>query len=176
MRERAVRKLENQPGASFAVKIFGITQKGNIKIYDISYPSQLGGPVPAYLVVPPGKGPFAAVLYGHSAIPNSPVHNRLQFLEEATALAHAKAVSLLIDAPFARPGAIPDEEIAELISKHFDLRPGAIIQQLDLRRPIYQQLAAYGHFGRDDLNLTWERTDKAEALKAAAAAKLQPAD
>ncbi len=73
-------------------------------------------------------------------------------------------------------GAIPDEEIAELISKHFDLRPGAIIQQLDLRRPIYQQLAAYGHFGRDDLDLTWERTDKAEALKAAAAIKLQPAD
>ena len=73
-------------------------------------------------------------------------------------------------------GSIPDDEIAELINKHFDLRPGAIIQQLDLRRPIYQQLAAYGHFGRDDLNLTWERTDKAEALKAAAAAKLQPAD
>ncbi len=73
-------------------------------------------------------------------------------------------------------GAIPDEEIAELISKHFDLRPGAIIQHLDLRRPIYQQLAAYGHFGRDDLDLTWERTDKAEALKAAAAIKLQPAD
>ncbi|TDA66211.1 MAG: methionine adenosyltransferase [Chloroflexi bacterium] len=73
-------------------------------------------------------------------------------------------------------GAIPDEEIAELISKHFDLRPGAIIQHLNLRRPIYQQLAAYGHFGRDDLDLTWERTDKAEALKAAAAVKLQPAD
>ncbi|MHB0966862.1 MAG: methionine adenosyltransferase [Bellilinea sp.] len=73
-------------------------------------------------------------------------------------------------------GAIPDEEIAELISKHFDLRPGAIIQHLNLRRPIYQQLAAYGHFGRDDLDLTWERTDKAEALKAAAAIKLQPAD
>ena len=72
-------------------------------------------------------------------------------------------------------GAIPDEEIAKLISDHFDLRPGAIIQQLDLRRPIYQQLAAYGHFGRDDLDLTWERTDKAEALKAAAAVKLQAA-
>lgn len=72
-------------------------------------------------------------------------------------------------------GAIPDEEIAKLISDHFDLRPGAIIQQLDLRRPIYQQLAAYGHFGRDDLDLAWERTDKAEALKAAAAVKLQPA-
>ena len=73
-------------------------------------------------------------------------------------------------------GAIPDEEIAELISKHFDLRPGAIIQHLNLRRPIYQQLAAYGHFGRDDLDLTWERTDKAEAIKAAAAVKLQHAD
>ena len=72
-------------------------------------------------------------------------------------------------------GAIPDDEIAELISEHFDLRPGAIIQNLDLRKPIYQQLAAYGHFGRDDLNLSWERTDKAEDLKAAAAVKLQAA-
>ena len=72
-------------------------------------------------------------------------------------------------------GAIPDDEIAELITEHFDLRPGAIIHQLDLRRPIYQQLAAYGHFGRDDLDLTWERTDKAEALKSAVAAKLQAA-
>jgi len=66
-------------------------------------------------------------------------------------------------------GTIPDDEIARLITETFDLRPGAIILQLGLRKPIYQQLAAYGHFGRDDLNLTWERTDKAEALKAAAA-------
>lgn len=66
-------------------------------------------------------------------------------------------------------GTIPDDEIARLITETFDLRPGAIIQQLSLRKPIYQQLAAYGHFGRDDLDLSWERTDKAEALKAAAA-------
>jgi len=66
-------------------------------------------------------------------------------------------------------GTIPDDEIARLITEHFDLRPGAIIQHLDLRKPIYRKLAAYGHFGRDDLDLTWERTDKAEALKAAAA-------
>ncbi len=72
-------------------------------------------------------------------------------------------------------GAIPDDEIAELITEHFDLRPGAIIKKLDLRKPIYQQLAAYGHFGRDDLDLSWERTDKAEALKSAVAAKLQAA-
>jgi S-adenosylmethionine synthetase len=65
-------------------------------------------------------------------------------------------------------GKIPDEKIAELIKKHFDLRPGAIIRDLDLRRPIYRKVAAYGHFGRDDLDLTWERTDKAEALRKAA--------
>ena len=65
-------------------------------------------------------------------------------------------------------GAIPDEDIAKLIEENFDLRPGAIIRDLDLRRPIYRQVAAYGHFGRPDLDLTWERTDKAEILRAAA--------
>jgi S-adenosylmethionine synthetase len=72
-------------------------------------------------------------------------------------------------------GTIPDEEIAQLITEHFDLRPGAILRDLDLRRPIYRQLAAYGHFGRDDLDLTWERTNKAEELKQAVAAKLATA-
>ncbi len=65
-------------------------------------------------------------------------------------------------------GRIPDERIAALISEHFDLRPGAIIRDLGLRRPIYRQVAAYGHFGRDDLDLPWERTDKAEVLREAA--------
>ncbi len=63
-------------------------------------------------------------------------------------------------------GKISDEAIAELIKKHFDLRPAAIIRDLDLLRPIYRQVAAYGHFGRDDLNVPWERTDKADALRA----------
>jgi len=62
-------------------------------------------------------------------------------------------------------GHIPDEKIVELIESNFDLRPGAIIRDLDLRRPIYQQTAAYGHFGRDDLDLPWERLDKVETLK-----------
>ncbi len=62
-------------------------------------------------------------------------------------------------------GKIDDQKIADLIDATFDLRPGAIIRDLDLRRPIYQAVAAYGHFGRDDLDLTWERTDKAEILK-----------
>lgn len=64
-------------------------------------------------------------------------------------------------------GKISDEEIRKLVEKNFDLRPAAIIRDLDLRRPIYRKIAAYGHFGRTDVDLTWERTDKAEALKKA---------
>ena len=63
---------------------------------------------------------------------------------------------------------IADEKIAAIVSEHFDLRPGAIIRDLDLRRPIYRKTAAYGHFGRDDIEFPWERTDKAAALKKAA--------
>jgi len=62
-------------------------------------------------------------------------------------------------------GHIPDEKIVDLIESNFDLRPGAIIRDLDLRRPIYKQTAAYGHFGRDDLDLPWERLDKVEILR-----------
>jgi S-adenosylmethionine synthetase len=65
-------------------------------------------------------------------------------------------------------GRVSDETIQELIGQHFDLRPAAIIETLGLRAPIYKQTAAYGHFGRDDLDLPWERTDKAETLGAAA--------
>jgi S-adenosylmethionine synthetase len=62
-------------------------------------------------------------------------------------------------------GKISDGEIEKLVEKHFDLRPAAIIRDLDLRRPIYRQIAAYGHFGRKDLDLPWEKTDKAEILR-----------
>ncbi len=65
-------------------------------------------------------------------------------------------------------GKISDEKIGELITEHFDLRPGAIIRDLDLRRPIYRKTAAYGHFGRDDVQFPWESTDKAAALRKAA--------
>lgn len=63
---------------------------------------------------------------------------------------------------------IPNQTINDLVMKHFDLRPAAIIRDLDLRRPIYQQTAAYGHFGRDDLSLPWENTDKASMLRSEA--------
>ncbi len=62
-------------------------------------------------------------------------------------------------------GKLPDEELVKIIREHFDLRPAGIIKMLDLRRPIYKQTAAYGHFGRNDLDLPWERLDKAELLK-----------
>jgi S-adenosylmethionine synthetase len=65
-------------------------------------------------------------------------------------------------------GKIADDKIAALITEHFDLRPGAILRDLKLRRPIYRQVASYGHFGRDDLDLTWESTEKAAALRKAA--------
>jgi S-adenosylmethionine synthetase len=65
-------------------------------------------------------------------------------------------------------GKVADEKIVELVNEFFDLRPGAIIRDLSLRRPIYQQTAAYGHFGRTDIDLPWEQTDKAATLKAAA--------
>ncbi len=63
---------------------------------------------------------------------------------------------------------LPEAKIVELINEFFDLRPAAIIRDLDLRRPIYQATAAYGHFGRDDIDAPWEKTDKADALREAA--------
>ncbi|PCH85094.1 MAG: methionine adenosyltransferase, partial [Piscirickettsiaceae bacterium] len=65
-------------------------------------------------------------------------------------------------------GAIDNDLIAKLVDEHFDLRPKALIAELDLLRPIYQQTAAYGHFGRELADFTWERTDKADALRSAA--------
>ncbi len=62
-------------------------------------------------------------------------------------------------------GKLPEDKLADIIAENFDLRPAGIIRMLDLRRPIYKQTAAYGHFGRDDLDLPWEKTDKAELLK-----------
>jgi S-adenosylmethionine synthetase len=62
-------------------------------------------------------------------------------------------------------GKVADERLVEIIREHFDLRPAGIIKMLNLRRPIYKQTAAYGHFGRNDLDLPWERLDKVDMLK-----------
>jgi S-adenosylmethionine synthetase len=80
----------------------------------------------------------------------------------AYAIGVARPVSVLIDT--FGTGRIPEEKISELVTRHFDLRPAGIISMLNLRRPIYRKTAAYGHFGRNDADFTWEKTDKAEIL------------
>ncbi|SEM78670.1 methionine adenosyltransferase [Lihuaxuella thermophila] len=81
----------------------------------------------------------------------------------AYAIGVARPVSIRVDT--FGTGKVSEDKLVELVEKHFDLRPAGIIRELDLRRPIYRQTAAYGHFGRTDLDLPWERTDKADLLK-----------
>ncbi len=83
----------------------------------------------------------------------------------AYAIGVAKPVSVLVDSY--GTGLLPDDALSRIVAEVFDLRPAAIVQNLDLKRPIYQDVAKYGHFGRSDLDLTWERLDKVDALKAA---------
>ena len=94
-------------------------------------------------------------------------------IQIAYAIGVAKPVSIHVDS--FGTGVIPDTKIADLVKAHFDLRPKGIVQMLDLLRPIYQATAAYGHFGRSEPGFSWERTDKAEALRAAAGIKAKSA-
>ena len=84
-------------------------------------------------------------------------------IQLAYAIGVAYPVSVMVDT--FGTNKVDEEKIEELVSKHFDLRPAGIIKMLDLRRPIYKQTAAYGHFGRTDVDLPWEHTDKADVLK-----------
>lgn len=84
-------------------------------------------------------------------------------VQVAYAIGIAKPVSIMVDS--FGTGKFSDEKLAEIVEKHFDLRPAAIIERLDLRRPIYRQVAAYGHFGRTDIDLPWEKLDKVEELE-----------
>ena len=93
------------------------------------------------------------------------------YLELQVAYTIGKAHPLSLSIETFGTGKAPDETICNLVDKHFDFRPEAIIKTLDLRRPIYRQTATYGHFGREDLNLPWEKTDKAELLRKEAGLK-----
>ena len=83
-------------------------------------------------------------------------------VELAYAIGVARPVSIMVDT--FGTGTVCDEKLSEAVRKVFDLRPTAIIKELDLRKPIYRQLAAYGHMGREDLGVAWERTDRIDAL------------
>ena len=94
-------------------------------------------------------------------------------VQVAYAIGVARPMSVLVET--FGTATIPEEKIAELVQAHFDLRPAAIIANLDLRRPIYRQTASYGHFGRPDLDLPWERLEKVDALREAAGMRGEPA-
>ena len=84
-------------------------------------------------------------------------------IELAYAIGVAHPVSVLVDTY--GTGVLSEEQLSEIVNKHFDMRPAKIIEKLDLRRPIYEQTAAYGHFGRTDIDLPWEHTDLVDTLK-----------
>ena len=102
----------------------------------------------------------------HWAVVAAGLADRCQ-VQLAYAIGVAQPVSVLVDT--FGTGTVGDDKLETAVRKVFDLRPTAIIRDLDLRKPIYRKLAAYGHMGREDLGVTWEKTDRTEALKAAAA-------
>jgi len=87
-------------------------------------------------------------------------------VQVAYAIGVAHPVSMMVNS--FGTGKLPDSKLTELVAEEFDLRPAAFRRYLDLHRPIFQKTAAYGHFGRDDHDFTWERTDRADALRSAA--------
>lgn len=102
--EQRVHRFDYDAKTPLNIEDGGVQNRDGIQVQTISYASLKGGRVPAYLVIPPGKGPFAAIIYGHWAMKGSSVRNKMEFLDEALVMARAGVVSLLIDAPFARPG------------------------------------------------------------------------
>ncbi len=126
-----LRHFEYDQKTPLDVREAGVEKRGDVSVHDISYSSPKGGRVPAYLVVPSGKGPFAAVLWGHWYMPGSEFRNRKEFLAEAVALAPAGVVSLLVDGPIARPGFVADQtplneqQIEARVQSIVDMRRGA---------------------------------------------------
>ncbi|MGA8152698.1 MAG: hypothetical protein WB952_17235 [Terriglobales bacterium] len=117
--------------ATLDIQETGVEHRGSVTIHDISYSSPKGGRVPAYLVVPDGKGPFAAVIWGHWYMPGSEFLNRKEFLAEAVALAPSGLVSLMTDGPIARPGHVEDQtplsdqEATDMVQQIVDMRRAA---------------------------------------------------
>jgi dienelactone hydrolase len=142
--------FDYDPKAPLEIQEAGVEHRGTVAIHDISYASPKGGRVPAYLVVPEGRRPFAAVLWGHWYWQNSEFFNRKEFLDEAVALAHAGVISLLPTGPGARAGHVQDKDplsdrqVTELVQAIVDMRRGADL--LLLRKDVDPKRLAYvGH-------------------------------
>ena len=145
-----VSHFDYDKNAPIDMKILGTENRGDVSVHDITFASPKGGVVPAYLVVPKGKGPFAAIIWGHWYWTNSPMRNRKEFLDEAVALAPAGVVSLLTDGPIARPGFVADptplneKQNSDLVQAILDMRRG--IDLLFARKDIDKKRLAYvGH-------------------------------
>jgi dienelactone hydrolase len=145
-----LRHFDYDQKAAFDMQEAGVEQRGSVTIHDISYASPKGGRVPAYLVVPDGKGPFAAVIWGHWYMPGSEFLNRKEFLDEAVALAPAGVVSLMTDGPIARPGHVADssplneQQITDMVQQIIDMRRG--VDLLVARSDVDPKRLAYvGH-------------------------------
>jgi cephalosporin-C deacetylase-like acetyl esterase len=127
----SLQRLDYDHDASLDIKETGVEKWGNVSVHDITYVSPKGGRVPASLVVPDGKGSFAAILWGHWYWPNSSMRNRTEFLDEAIVLAHSGVVSLLPDGPIARAGHVDnntplnEDQMTDLVQAIVDMRRGA---------------------------------------------------
>jgi dienelactone hydrolase len=145
-----VRHFDYDQKAPLALKQIGVHHREHANVYDITYASPKGDVVSAYLVVPKGRGPFAAVIWGHWYWENSSMRNRRQFLDEAVVLARAGVVSLLPDGPVARPGYVESKEplneqqVVNLVHAVVDMRRG--VDVLLARKDVDPKRMAYvGH-------------------------------
>jgi cephalosporin-C deacetylase-like acetyl esterase len=136
--EDLVKQFDYDAKAPLDVKEVGRERREGASVIDLTYASPRGGRVPAYLVVPDGRGPFAAVLFGHWMMRGSPFRNRREFLEEAVVLARAGAVSLLTDAPYVRPGFVMETDEAREPEQSSEV---ARQQAVDFRRGLDMLLA-----------------------------------
>jgi len=145
-----LRHFDYDRHAPLGLKQISVQRREHASVYDITYESPKGGLVPAYLVVPKGRGPFAAVVWGHWYWDNSSMRNRRQFLDEAVVLAQAGVVSLLPDGPVARPGHVTNKEplneqqVVDLVQAIVDTRRG--VDLLLARRDVDPKRVAFvGH-------------------------------
>jgi len=128
--EQRVHRFDYDPKTPLDVQDAGSQNRDGIQVQTVSYASLKGGRVPAYLVLPKGKGPFPAIIYAHWAMKGSSMRDKTEFLDEALVMARAGVLSLLIDAPFARPGFVesPDplgpQETNALFQQILDVRRG----------------------------------------------------
>lgn len=131
--EELVREFDYDRNALLNIREEKKEEKDGATIIELTYDSPRGGQVPATLVLPPGQGPFAGILFGHWMMPRSPFRNRKEFLEEALLLARSGAVSLLTDAPLIRPGFVPEKNEMKGLVQNAE---GSRQQVVDFRRGV----------------------------------------